>query len=95
MKKSKIKLSEEQKKAMQKYWMKACEAEEEYDKAVCYLEQEMNKEFKNSNLPELEFFRSDGETAGIGAMNIHDRDNFPLILYNWNNYRRLYFEEDK
>jgi len=95
MKKTKIKLSKEQKKIMQKYWMKACEAEEEYDKKICYIEDKMNEELENSDLPELEFFRSDGETAGIGAMNVHDRDNFSLITYDYNDYHQLYFEKDK
>jgi len=95
LKMKKIKLSEKQKKVMQKYWMKACEAEEEYDKTMCYLEQDMNKEFEDSNLPQLEFFRSDGENAGIGAVNIHERDNFSLITYDYNNYHRLYFGKDK
>jgi len=43
------------------------------------IENKMNKDLKELNLPKLEFFWAYGEPVGIGAANYIDRKKFNLI----------------
>jgi len=59
------------------YWEKFWRLEMAHNRRISDLEKEMTQGVK-SNI-KLEFFYVDGSPVGIGAQDLSDRKNFPLI----------------
>lgn len=64
---------------LQPYWDSFWKVEKEFREKISLIEQKMNNEIKP--FVPLNFFWCDGECSGIGAENMKDRDNFPLLHF--------------